>query len=73
MCLDFPGLVTALHGDLATVLTDGRARTATTLLVPDVRVGEWVVVMAGSIVDRLSAESAAQISQLLGVVKGNEQ
>ena len=53
MCLDFPGHVTSRDGDVATVDVDGRLRRASTLLMPDVRVGEWVYVAAGTIVDRL--------------------
>jgi hydrogenase assembly chaperone HypC/HupF len=61
MCLDLPGRVIGRDADTATVIVDGRIRSATTLLLPDVQVGEWVYVAAGAIVDRLTAESAAQI------------
>jgi hydrogenase assembly chaperone HypC/HupF len=61
MCLDLPGRVIGRDSDTATVIVDGRIRTATTLLMPDVEVGEWVYVAAGAIVDRLTPESAAQI------------
>jgi hydrogenase assembly chaperone HypC/HupF len=61
MCLDLPGRVIGRDGDSATVIVDGRVRSATTLLLPDVAVGEWVYVAAGAIVDRLTPESAAQI------------
>jgi hydrogenase assembly chaperone HypC/HupF len=62
MCLDFPGHVTSRDGDVATVDVDGRMRRASTLLMPDVRVGEWVYVAAGTIVDRLSADDARLIT-----------
>jgi hydrogenase maturation factor len=54
-----PGLVTAVDADTALVRIDGRTRTAMTLLTPDVRPGDWVLVGAGAIVRRLDAQQAA--------------
>ena len=61
MCLEFPGRITAVDAGGATVDTEGRLRRASTLLHPDVRVGEWVTVAAGTIIARLSDEDAAAI------------
>lgn len=58
MCLTFPGRVVALDDAGATVETEGRTRRASTLFHPDVEVGEWVVVAAGTIVERLDDETA---------------
>jgi hydrogenase maturation factor len=49
----------------AIVVTDGRARRASTLYLPDVAVGDWVVVAAGTIVERLDPAEAAEIECLL--------
>jgi hydrogenase maturation factor len=49
----------------AIVVTDGRARRASTLYLPDVAVGDWVVVAAGTIVERLDPAEAAEIERLL--------
>jgi hydrogenase assembly chaperone HypC/HupF len=65
MCMGFPGQVTAVDPLGATVRTRDRSRRASTLLVPDIEVGEWVFVAAGTIVERLDATEAAEISRLL--------
>jgi hydrogenase assembly chaperone HypC/HupF len=61
MCLGFPGLVVAVDATGATVDTEGRRRRASTLLAPDLAVGEWVFVSAGTVVDRLEPEEVAFI------------
>jgi hydrogenase assembly chaperone HypC/HupF len=70
MCLSFPAQVVAVDGELAVVVTAGRRRRASTLLFPDVAVGEWVAVAAGSIVDRLTAGEAAELQAILDTAAG---
>ena len=65
MCVAFPGQVTEVDAVGATVDTEGRRRRASTLLVPDVAVGDWVFVAAGTIVDRLDSEEAQMIRATL--------
>jgi hydrogenase assembly chaperone HypC/HupF len=65
MCIDYPGRVIAVEGDLAVVETRGRRLRANTLLVGRVAVGEWVTVTAGTIVARLNDEDAATVRGLL--------
>lgn len=65
VCLGFPGRVVELDVNGAVVETDGRKRRATTLYLPDVAVGDWVTVAAGTIVDRLEPSRAAEIQNLL--------
>ena len=65
MCVGFPGQVTAIDDLGATVKTLGRERRASTLLMPDVLVGDWVYVAAGTIVERLDPVEAAEIRRLL--------
>ena len=65
MCVGFPGQVTAIDDLGATVKTLGRERRASTLLLPDVLVGDWVYVAAGTIVERLDPVEAAEIRKLL--------
>jgi hydrogenase assembly chaperone HypC/HupF len=62
MCLGFPGLVVAVDPTGATVETDGRRRRANTLLTPDLGVGEWVYVAAGTVIERLTPDEAAFIT-----------
>lgn len=65
MCLSFPGRVVGIDAAGAIVETDGRRRRASVLLVPDVVVGEWVAVAAGTIVDRLDEREAAELQALV--------
>jgi hydrogenase assembly chaperone HypC/HupF len=65
MCIAMPSRVLAVDAGAATVESEGRTRRASTLLVPDITAGEWVMVAAGTIVQRLSEEEARQISDAL--------
>lgn len=65
MCIGFPGQVTAVDAFGATVQTLDRQRRASTLLLPDVAVGDWVYVAAGSVVERLDPAEAREVTDLL--------
>jgi hydrogenase assembly chaperone HypC/HupF len=65
MCIGFPSRVTAVDALGATVDTEGRRRRASTLLLSDVEVGDWVYVAAGTIVERIDAGEAALIRESL--------
>jgi hydrogenase assembly chaperone HypC/HupF len=65
MCIAFPGLVVAVDSSGAVVETEGRRRRASTLFLPDIAVGDWVTVAAGTIVERLEPEQAAEIQAAL--------
>ena len=65
MCIDDPGRVVAIDALGAIVETTARRRRASTLLVPDVAVGDWVTIAAGTIVDRLTDAEAAEIRLIL--------
>jgi hydrogenase expression/formation protein HypC len=67
MCIAFPGLVVEVDAFGAVVETDGRRRRASTLFLPDIAVGDWVAVAAGTIVERLEPDQAAEIQELLRV------
>jgi hydrogenase assembly chaperone HypC/HupF len=70
MCLDFPGRVIERNGDVAVVECEGRRRRASTLLCPELAVGDWVYVAAGTVVERLDAETAQQITHEIAIAKG---
>jgi hydrogenase assembly chaperone HypC/HupF len=76
MCVAAPGEVIAVDADGAGVVISGRTRRVATLLVPDVAVGEFVLVSSGMIVDRLNAEEARErmglFDQLLEVLDAGE-
>jgi hydrogenase expression/formation protein HypC len=63
MCLTFPGRVVTLDEDGATVELEGRPRRASTLVVPDVEVGDWVLVGAGTILERLDPARAEAMAE----------
>lgn len=65
MCVGFPGQVTAVDELGATVRTLDRERRASTLLMPDILVGDWVYVAAGTIVERLDPAEAAEIRKIM--------
>ncbi len=65
MCATMPGRVMAVDATGAVVEIEGRAVRAATRLHPDTRPGEWVMVAAATIVDRLSAPEAAEIRAAL--------
>ena len=47
MCLAFPAKVLKIDGDLATVERSGVRRAASLMLLPDVKVGDYVLIHAG--------------------------
>jgi len=61
----FPGRVLAVEDADAIVDVDGRSRRASLRMRTDVTVGDWVLVGAGSVLRRLDAREAAEISLLL--------
>lgn len=58
MCLSLPGKIIAIHGDKATVDYNGEQRVAGTSFLPDVKVGEYVIVSAKMVLQRVSEEDA---------------
>ncbi|HLE78819.1 MAG TPA: HypC/HybG/HupF family hydrogenase formation chaperone [Candidatus Limnocylindrales bacterium] len=65
MCVGFPGTVVAVDEFGATVNQHGRLRRASTLLIPDIALGDHVFVAAGSIVERLDPDEAELIRATL--------
>lgn len=62
MCLTAPARVLAVDAEGATVLLAGHERRASTLVVPEVRPGDWVVVAAGTILERIDQPEAAYLA-----------
>jgi hydrogenase assembly chaperone HypC/HupF len=65
MCVDFPGQIVERDGETVIVDTEGRRRRASTLLIPTVAVGDWVYVAAGTVIEVLDPDEAAQIRREL--------
>jgi hydrogenase assembly chaperone HypC/HupF len=65
MCVGFPGRVVAVDELGATVDQEGRTRRASTFLMPDLAMGDWVLVAAGTVVERLDPAQAELIQATL--------
>jgi hydrogenase expression/formation protein HypC len=65
MCVTYPGLVLEVAEDMALVEIDGVRRRASLLLVPEVAVGDWVVVATGTVLEVLEPAEAKEILTLL--------
>lgn len=70
MCLTLPGRVVALGPDGARIRCGGGEYRATTLLVPGIAVGDYVLVQAGMVLERLTPEDAAAIAEALDLLLG---
>ena len=65
MCVTMPGRVVSVDEASAQVDLDGRVVRASTRLQPTTRPGDWVMLAAGTIVDRLSAREAIEMRAAL--------
>jgi hydrogenase expression/formation protein HypC len=65
MCIALPARVLAIEADHAVVDLDGRIRRASMVRMPDVAVGDWALVAAGTVLRRLEPEEAADLGRLL--------
>ena len=73
MCVTAPGEVLAVVDGIATVLLDGQRRRASTIVVPEVEVGDWVLVAAGTVLERLTATEASEIRALLDLAHTTDE
>jgi hydrogenase expression/formation protein HypC len=60
MCLAVPGQIIDAHEDEAVVDFQGNRLTVSTVLTPDVRVGDWVLVHAGFTLTTLPEDEARE-------------
>lgn len=58
MCVSIPGRVVSIEGYLAEIDVLGARRKANTMLVPEVKVGDYVLTSVGSIVRILDEDEA---------------
>jgi hydrogenase expression/formation protein HypC len=72
MCLTVPGEIVAIDGVDAVVRIEGRLGRASILPLPDARIGDRVIIAAGSVMARLDAEEADEIERLVRVAYGHE-
>jgi len=65
MCLALPMRITAVDGALATIVTAGLEQRASLMLVPDAKVGDYVLVHAGFALSVLDEAEANETLDLL--------
>jgi len=65
MCLALPMRITAVDGALATIATAGLEQRASLTLVPDAKVGDYVLVHAGFAIGVLDEAEANETLDLL--------
>jgi len=65
MCLAIPAKVVTINGSLANVNMMGNERLVSIDLVPEVTIGEYVLVHAGFAIGIIDAESAKETEELL--------
>ncbi|RLE87232.1 MAG: HypC/HybG/HupF family hydrogenase formation chaperone, partial [Thermoprotei archaeon] len=60
MCLGIPGVVVEVRDTIAIVDFGGVKREVDSLLVPNIKPGDYVIVHAGAIISKLSPEEAEE-------------
>jgi len=70
MCLMAPARVVAADGRICEVRVGGRTDKASMMLEPDLQVGDWVLVNAGTVVRKLDEDQAAEMARAFGIVYG---
>jgi len=68
MCLAVPSKVVAVEGSKATVEIGGVTRKVDTSLVPEVRVGDYVLVHTGYAITVIDAEEAQETLKLFEAI-----
>ncbi len=65
MCVTYPGEVLEINAGMALVEIDHRRQRASLALVPEVAVGDWVIVSAGTVLDVMNPAEAQEVLALL--------
>ena len=65
MCLAVPAKLIEQHGEQGIADLHGNRVQVTTLLVPEARAGDWILMHAGFAIQRLSPRAAAQTWSVL--------
>ena len=63
MCLAVAARVTGIFDNVAVVDIDGMSMEASSLLLPDLTIGEWVLVHAGFVMERIDQTQAKLIQE----------
>jgi hydrogenase expression/formation protein HypC len=65
MCLAIPSKITTIEDNVATIDVDGVQREASLLLLENAMVGEYVIVHAGFVIQRIDEAAAMETLNLL--------
>ena len=75
MCLALPMRITAVDGVLATIASAGLEQRASLMLVPDAKVGDYVLVHAGfalSVLDEVEATGTLELLREIGAFAADD-
>ena len=70
MCLAFPAKVLEIDGDLATVERSGVKRSASLMLLPEAKVGDYVLIHAGFAMQVIDEREVAIRNALVAEMNG---
>jgi len=73
MCLAIPVKVIAIEDDMAVVELGGVTRRASLMLVPETKVGDYVLLHAGFAIQRLDEEEAQETLRLFAEMAAAEE
>jgi len=73
MCLAIPARVIAIEDDMAVVELGGVTRRASLMLVPETKVGDYVLLHAGFAIQRLDEEEAQETLRLFAEMAAAEE
>jgi hydrogenase expression/formation protein HypC len=71
MCLGIPVKIVSIDGDMAVVTVEGVEYNASIQLLPDVLVGDYVMLHAGFVIEKIDQEEAELTLKLLNQVADN--
>ncbi len=72
MCLAIPAKVIAIEDDMAVVELGGVTRRASLMLVPETKVGDYVLLHAGFAIQRLDEKEAQETLRLFAEMAAME-
>jgi len=64
MCLAVPARITSIEGKRATVDMAGVVREASIMMLPDAKIGDYVIIHAGYAIERLDEDEALRTIEL---------
>ena len=70
MCLAIPGRIVSIEGTTAQADFNGVTREVDVTLVPDIAVGDYVLVHAGFAIEEIETEDAEEIGLILDEMTG---